>query len=94
MADMLKRLTQIIEVRGEILPNAMHNHQRIACSPVAEFLQKVVEDIVILLHERVGFGRENVREEPRPLEEIDKFVDISGMVKSTYGISGFHNMLE
>ena len=72
----------------------MHDYQRIPCSPVTELLQKLVEGVVITLDELVGSGRENVREEPRPLEEIDKFVDISGMVKSTYGISGPHNMLE
>jgi len=47
----------------------MHNHQRIACSPVAEFLQKAVEAIVVALHERVGFGREQVVEQSRPLKE-------------------------
>jgi len=72
----------------------MHNHQRIACSPVAELLQKVVEDIIVALHERVGFGGEQVLEQSRPLQETDKFVDFSVMVKSTYGISGSRNTLE
>ena len=53
----------------------MHDHQRIACSSVAELLQKVVEDIVVSLHECVGFGGEQVVEQPRPLKETDKFVD-------------------
>jgi len=74
----------------------MHDHQRIACSPVAELLQKLVEDIIIVLHERLGFGGDQVLEEPRPLKETDKFIDISAMVKSAYGISGSnsHNTLE
>jgi hypothetical protein len=71
----------------------MHDHQRIACSPVAELLQELVENIVIALHERVGFGGEQVVEQPRPLKETDKFVDVSVVVRSTYGISGPHNTL-
>ena len=47
----------------------MHNHERIACGPVAELPQKFVEDIGIALHERLGFGGEQVNEQPRPLEK-------------------------
>jgi len=72
----------------------MHDHQRVAYSPVTELLQKLVKGVVIALDELVGFGREQVREEPHPLKEIDQFVDISGMVKSAYGISGSRNTLE
>jgi len=72
----------------------MHNHQRISCSPVPELLQKLVEDIVVALHKRDGFGGEQVCEQSRPLKETDKFVNISVMTKSAYGISGSHNMLE
>ena len=72
----------------------MHDHQSIACSPVAELLQKLVEDIVVALYQRVGFEGEQVREQPRPLEETDRFIDTSVIVTSTYGISGSHNMLE
>jgi len=72
----------------------MHDHQRIACIPVAELLQKLVEDIVVALHERVGFGGEQVLEQSRPLKETDKFVNINVMVTLTYGIPGSHNMLE
>ena len=88
-----KGLTQIIDLR-EIFPNAMHNHQRIACSLVTELLQKLVEDIVIAQHERVGFGGEQVLEQPYPLKETNKFVEISVMVKSTYEMSGSRNTLE
>jgi len=53
-----KGRTQIIDLRRKIFPNAMHDYQRIACSPVPELLQKLVEDIVVALHERVRFGGE------------------------------------
>jgi len=61
----------------------MHDHQRIACSPVAEFLQKLVEDIVVALHKRVGFGfgEEQVVEQPRPWKETDTFINISIMAQ-------------
>jgi len=72
----------------------MHDHECIACSLVTELLQKLVEDIVVALHERVGFGGEQVLEQPRPLKEFNKFVDIRVMVKSTYGNSGFYNTHE
>jgi len=72
----------------------MHNHQRIAYSPVAELLQKVVEDIVEALHERVGFGGEQILEQPCPLKEINQFIYTSVMIKSTNGISDSHNTLE
>ena len=66
-----KGLTQIIDHRQEILPNAMHNHQGIAYSPVATLPPKLVEDIVVVMHERLGFGRVWVLEKPRPLKETD-----------------------
>ena len=47
----------------------MHNYQRIGCSPVAELLQKLVEDIVVAPHDRVRFGGEQVLDQPRPLQE-------------------------
>ena len=72
----------------------MHDHQRIACSPVTKLLQKLVEDIVIVLHERLGFGGEQVLDQPRSLKETDKSVKISVMTKSAYRIFGSHNMLE
>jgi len=71
----------------------MHDYQRIACSPVAELLQKPVEDIDVALHACVGFG-EQVLEQPRPLKETDQIINTSGMVKSPYGISGSRDMLE
>ena len=74
--------------------DGMHDHQLIACNFVAELLQKLVEGIVVALHERVGFGGEQVVEQPCPLKEIDHFVDISTMVKSAYGISDCCNTLE
>ena len=57
-------------------------------------LQKLVEGIVVALHERVGFGGEQVREQPRPLKKTNKIIKISVVVASTYGISGSHNRLE
>ena len=72
----------------------MHDYQRIACSPVVELLQKLVEDIIVILHERLGFGGEQVLKQPRPLKKLDKFVNTSVITKSTYEISGSHNMLE
>ena len=71
----------------------MHDHQRIGCSPVAKLLQKVVEDIAIVLHERLRFG-DQVLEQPRPLKETNKLIDMSDMVKSAHGISDSHNTLE
>ena len=71
----------------------MYDHQRIARSPVTELLQQLVKDIIVALHECVGFG-EQVLEQSHPLREIDQFIDISTMDKSLYGISGSHNMLE
>ena len=32
------------------------NHQRIGCSPVTELLQKLVEDTVVALYDRVDCG--------------------------------------
>ena len=87
-------LTQIINLRREIIPDAMHDHQRIPRSPIAELLQKLFKDIVIVLHERLGSGGDQVLEQPRPLNETDKLVDISVKTKSAYGISGLHNTLE
>ena len=72
----------------------MHDHQRIACSPIAELLQKLVEYIAIALHDRLCFGENQVLEQPCPLKEIDKFIDINVMVKSAHGISGSHNTPE
>jgi len=86
-----KGRTQIIDLRREVFPNAMHDHQRIACSSVIKLLQNLVEDIVIALHGRLGFGGEQILEQPRPLKETDKFVNINVTTKSAYGISGSHN---
>ena len=72
----------------------MHDHQRIACSPVAKLLQKFVQDIVIVLNERLCFGGDQVLDQPHPLKETDKIVNISIMVKSAYRMPGSHNMLE
>ena len=71
----------------------MHYHQCVACSPVAELLKKLLENIAIVLHERLVLRGEQVLEQPRPLKETDKFVNINGQV-SFYGISGWYNMLE
>jgi len=43
----------------------MYDHQGF---PVIELLQKLVEGIVIVLHERLRFGGEQVIEQPRPLK--------------------------
>ena len=59
-----------------------------------ELLQKLVEDIVVALHQHVGFGGEQVLQQSRRLQETDKLVDFSVMAKSTYGNSGSHNILE
>ena len=61
----------------------MHDHQCIAYSRAEELPQKPVEDIVIALHECLGLGGEQVLEQPRPLKETDKFVNISVMAKSS-----------
>jgi len=58
----------------------MHDHECTAYSLVTELLQKLVEDIVVALHEGLGFEGEQVLEQPHPLKEIDQFVDISIMV--------------
>ena len=70
----------------------MHDDHRSTCSPVAELLQKLVEDIIIVLHECDVVGEE-ILEQPHPLKETNKFVDTSVMVKSTHRISGSHNTL-
>ena len=72
----------------------MHDHQRITCGPVTELLQKLVEHIAIVLHERLCFGGDQVLDQPRSLKETDIFIGIGIMVKSAYEISGSHNMLE
>ena len=69
----------------------MHDHRRIAYGTVAEVLQKVVEDLVILLHVR-HCSRDQVLDQPRPLKETDRFFDITIVVRSTYEISRPHNM--
>ena len=48
----------------------MHDHQRIARSPIAKLLQKLVEDIIIVLRERLCFG-DQVLEQPLPLKGIN-----------------------
>ena len=58
-----------------------------------EALQKLVEDIGIVLHESLCFGGDQVLEQSRPLKETDKSI-ISVTVKSAYGISGSRNTLE
>ena len=72
----------------------MHDHQRITCSPVTELLQKLVEHIVIVLYERLCFGGDQILDQPHSLKEIGILVNIIVKVKSAYGISGSHNMLE
>ena len=72
----------------------MHDHQRITCGPVTEPLQKLVEDIAIVLHERLCFGGDQVLDQPRSLKETGILVNIIVTVKSAYEISDSHNMLE
>ena len=72
----------------------MHDHQCITSSPVTKLLQKLVEYIVIILHEGLCFGGDQVLDQPRSLKETGILVDIIVTVKSAYEISGSHNMLE
>ena len=72
----------------------MHDHQCITRSPVTKLLQKLVEDIVIVLPERLCFGGDQIRDQPHPLKETDKIVNIGIMVKSAYKMPGSHNILE
>jgi len=53
------------------LPNAMHDHQRIARGLIAELLQQFVEDVIVALYARIGFGNE-ILEQPRPLYKKKK----------------------
>ena len=69
----------------------MHDHLQ----PCREtILQKLVQDIVIVLPERLCFGGDQILDQPHLLKETDKFVNISIMVKSAYRMPGSHNMLE
>jgi len=54
----------------------MHDHQRVARGLVTELLQKFIEDVVVALYARIGFGNK-ILEQPRPLDEKKELVDIS-----------------
>ena len=85
---------EIFDLRHEIFPNIMHDQSRLGCSLIEEVLPKLVEDIVIFLHFFFHFGGEQVLEQPLPLKETGKFVDIRVVVRSTYKIPGPYNTLE
>jgi hypothetical protein len=54
----------------------MHDHQCVARSLVTELLQQFVEDVVVALYARIGFGNK-ILEQPRPLHKKEKLVEIS-----------------
>jgi len=68
----------------------MHNHQRVARSLVMELLQEFVEDVVVGLYARIGFGNK-ILEQPRPLDKKkrEELIDTSfaNANKCSYGIS-------
>ena len=59
----------------------MHNHQRVARSLVTELLQEFVEDVVVGLYARVGFGNK-ILEQPRPLHKKRDETPVSQMPTS------------
>jgi hypothetical protein len=55
-----------ITMRFQVFPNPMHDHQRIACGPIAELLQEFIKDVVVSCDTAVGI-REKVFEKSRSL---------------------------
>jgi predicted house-cleaning NTP pyrophosphatase (Maf/HAM1 superfamily) len=55
-----------ITMRFQVFPNPMHDHQRIACGPIAELLQEFIKDVVVSADTVVGIG-EKVFEQARSL---------------------------
>jgi hypothetical protein len=60
----------------------MHDHQRVARSLVTELLQKFVEDVVVALYARIGFGNK-ILEQPHPLHKREELVDISSAMPTS-----------
>src|SRR5271168_1452474 len=59
----------------------MHDHQRVSRSPVTKLLKEFIENVVVALHESVGF-RNQILEQPHPLQARDEFVCISSAMPS------------
>jgi len=73
---------------GQVFPNPMHNHQRIACGPVTELLQEFIKGVVVSSHTPVGIGQDKILEKPGSLgQEINPFNVNSRNSKPTYEIS-------
>jgi hypothetical protein len=73
----------------------MHDHQRVTRSFVTELLQEFIEDVVVALYARIGFGNK-ILEQPRPLYKKEELVEVSftNVNKHSYGISYSASTLE